>query len=123
MNWADDYPKTVYAIQHKVTGRIYVGKTQNLNERLYAHLIALKRGRHDNELMQTDANEYGCDFNCYILDTINNVSERKKEHEWMDKLNTGDKRVGYNYKDVHFRFRRKPIPITEGLPIPNEVED
>lgn len=118
----NEYPKIVYAMQHKVTGRIYVGKTKNLDERLYVHLNSLAKGKHDNELMQEDVNKFGCDFDFFILDTVNNLSESRKELDWMDELNTGDKRVGYNYKDAHFRYKKPQIPIKHGIPIPNEIE-
>lgn len=115
-------PKIIYAIQHKVTGRIYVGSSQNLDERIGAHISALKNGNHPVELMQEDADKYGLDYEFFLLDKYDNCRDSKKEYEWMLKLNTGDPECGYNYKDAHFRNRRKPIKITEGVPVPNKVK-
>lgn len=112
-------PKIIYAIQHKPTGRIYVGSSQNLDERLHAHLSALKNGTHPVELMQEDADKYGLDYEFFILDKYESCWDSRKEYEWMLKLNTGDPECGYNYKDAHFRNRRKQIVISEGIPTPN----
>lgn len=112
-------PKVIYAIQHRKTGRIYVGSSQKLEERLHAHLLALKNGTHPVELMQEDADKYGLDYEFFILDKYESCRESKKEYEWMVKLNTGDPKCGYNYKDAHFRNRRKPIVFSEGIPTPN----
>lgn len=114
-------PKYVYAMQHKKTKRIYVGATFNIQDRIYCHYADLKGKRHKNELMQADVDKYGCDFEVFILDKYERIADRSIEVEWMDKLNTGDKRVGYNYKDAHFRNRRKDIVISDGVPTPNEV--
>lgn len=118
----DGKDRYVYALQHKVTKRIYVGKSVNVQSRIHNHISLLKNRRHTNELMQEDVDKYGCEFDYYILDTIHEISEACKEHEWMDKLNTGDKRCGYNYKDVHFRNRIQPVEFTEGVPTPNPID-
>ena len=123
MNKYDDPPKQVYAMQHKVTKRIYIGKSSNVQQRIQSHLSELRSGRHTVELMQEDVNKYGCDFDFFILDTIDGYKDYHKEHDWMDKLNTGDKACGYNYKDVHFRNRRKDVEITPGIPISNKDKD
>lgn len=116
-------PKYVYAIQHKPTGRIYVGSSQNVQDRIYTHIRDLKRGAHPVELMQEDADKYGCDYEFFILDKYESCFDSAVEYKWMEKLNTGDPECGYNYKDAHFRNRRKPLPISEGIPISNKDKD
>ena len=44
------YPKKVYAIQHNVTGRIYVGSTKNTTKRYLSHMAELRKGTHCKNL-------------------------------------------------------------------------
>ena len=115
---------TIYAIQHCQTGRIYVGRTSQLDQRLKAHFQSLRNNTHPNELMQSDYNQYGDDYEVFVLEVVENAYpiKRDAEFKWMDKLNTGDQRVGYNYKDHHFKASSIDIPeVSPGVPIPNEV--
>lgn len=117
----------IYALQHNPTGRIYVGRTQDLESRIKAHLTALKGGKHHNELMQEDYNKSGDDYSLFVLDEFDGSpypDVRDSEQGWMDKLNTGDTRIGYNYKDPHFKQGGITMPeIEPGVPIPNEVNE
>lgn len=115
---------TIYAIQHCQTGRIYVGRTIWLDGRLKAHFSALKNNAHPNELMQSDYNEFGNDFEVFVLEVVENEypARRDAEHKWMDKLGTGDPRVGYNYKDPYFVHRGSVPEISPGIPVPNRLE-
>ena len=116
---------TIYAIQHCPTGRIYVGRTTSLEQRLRAHFLSLKNNSHPNELMQSDYNDFGNDYEVFILEIVEDKYpiKRDAEYKWMDELNTGDQRVGYNYKDPHFKQSAMELPeITPGIPIPNKVE-
>ena len=125
MGYKDD--TTIYALQHNPTGRIYVGRTKDLETRIKAHLSALKGGKHPNELMQEDYNEYGDDYSLFVLEQFKGSPDpdvKESERGWMDKLNTGNRRAGYNYKDPHFREGGTTIPeIEPGIPIPNEVNE
>ena len=116
------YPRTIYAIQHNETGRIYVGNTSKLTRRIGDHMWQLKSGKHCNKEMQKDYDEYGDDYSVYVLDKIEDGSQKIKEMEWMEKLGTYDVRVGYNHNDPWFRRKRpREVKITEGIPVPNEV--
>ena len=99
--------KTVYALKHNQTGRIYVGRTVDLMKRIDNHFHQLRHGKHHVELMQSDFNNLGGDYIVYALDSINEFGEEKKEFEWMEKLKTYDKQFGYNYQDPHFAKTRK----------------
>lgn len=124
MNMYDSKHTTVYAIQHCPTGRIYVGRTTSLKQRLEAHFRSLKSHSHPNELMQSDYDEYGEDYEVFVLEVVENTYPLKRDAEikWMEKLNTGDPRVGYNHRDNHFRYPGVELPeITPGVPIPNKV--
>lgn len=94
-----DLPREVYAIQHNVTKRIYIGSSIHPRERYMNHMCRLKQGTHSVEDMQDDFNKYGDDFSFYILDTIHDYDERGKEYRYMDKYHSDIRGIGYNYKD------------------------
>lgn len=112
------FPRIVYALQHNKTGRMYIGSTANLERRYRAHMSALRNGKHNNEEMQKDFNEFGEDYSVFILEEIKNYSDRFREYELMKEYGTFDKDVGYNYKDHSAKkaAEGRMVPIKEGLP-------
>ena len=90
--------KTIYCIRNNVTGRVYIGMTQNPQRRFEQHLSALRGRKHKNELMQEDFDRYGSVFSLEILDTDARCQEHA-EQKWILKFKSYDKRYGYNYKD------------------------
>lgn len=117
-------PREVYAIQHIATGRIYVGSSANLEQRLRDHMNALKSGKHPNKMMQEDYDNYGGDYEFFVLEKITEFVDRSKEYDWMEKLNTGNPEVGYNSRDPYFTRQPQWIPeITPGVPTPNESDE
>lgn len=120
-----DFPRDVYAIQHNVTGRIYIGSTSvNVNERYRQHMGLLRSGKHSNKEMQRDFYEFGEDYTLFVIDKIADYEHRSLEQVWMEKLKTYDNRIGYNGNDPFFRNRKTEIiPYSDGFPIPNHVED
>ncbi len=107
----------VYAIQHNITKRIYVGQSKNFNERVKAHFGTLRLGKHNPE-MQHDFDKYGDDYSVFILEELDCYGMAKaKEGSWMEKLKTYDKRFGYNYRDPRFSKRkREEFVVTPGIP-------
>lgn len=115
-----DIPRKIYAIQHNVTKRIYIGSSKNPSERYLNHINRLKNGKHTVEDMQKDFDEYGEDFSLFIIDEITTFQDRKKEYEWMKKYKSNIRGIGYNYKDhekkvLHSKY---DVPYKEGLPEP-----
>ena len=51
----------IYKITCKENGKIYIGRSINIDERLKSHKRSLVAGRHINKKLQTDFNEYGED--------------------------------------------------------------
>lgn len=91
----------IYAFQHNVTKRIYVGCTGNMG-RIPTHLSAAKRFKHPIPLVNEDCKNYGLDFSVYMLEVIpckypNEAFDAEKK--WMHYFNTGDPEYGYNYLD------------------------
>lgn len=94
-------PREVYVIRNLITGKVYVGSSYNIKGRLRRHLVALRGGKHSVEDMQKDYNEYGELFLISVVDKINTYNEKYKEYEWMKRLNSYKREVGYNYKDKY----------------------
>lgn len=51
----------VYAIKNILTGRMYIGSSQNVKYRVATHLRELDSGRHVNKLLQTDYIKIGAE--------------------------------------------------------------
>lgn len=113
-----DFPRKVYAIQHNVTKRIYIGSSKNVEERYWSHIYALRNGKHPVEDMYSDFVAYGEDFSVFVLDEIKKYEDKGKEYEWMEKYNSHIQGIGYNYKDrvFHAKKERNVVPIKPGLP-------
>lgn len=112
-----DFPRSVYAIQHNKTKKIYIGSSKNVKTRYMSHIWELRNGKHKVEDMQADFDEYGEDYSLYILDEIKGMDDRCKEYEWMAKYKTNERERGYNYKDqAKIMLASVKIPIKEGIP-------
>lgn len=102
------YPRTIYAIRHNVTQRIYIGSSFNYEHRVQSHLWALRGHRHPVEDMQKDFEEFGDDYTISVLEENIDHSNRHKEYEWMEKNQSYVREKGYNYKDYCNRPCAKP---------------
>ena len=100
------YHRTIYSIKHNVTGREYIGCTENFDKRIKAHLSALRNGRHNVEDMQTDFDNYGNDYTICVLEEITSYSKRSREYELMDEHESYVRGKGYNYKDTVFKRKK-----------------
>ena len=110
-------PRTIYAIQHNKTKRIYIGSSSDVPNRYWSHIYKLRNGKHGVEDMQKDFDEHGEDFSLFILDEINTHDERIKEYECMNKYQSNIRGKGYNYKDHAKKFIQiGKLPLKSGVP-------
>ena len=114
-----NYPRKVYAIQHNVTKRIYIGTSGDVDERYLAHMYALRSKKHGVEDMQEDFDKYGEDYSVFILDEINSYGEGYKEYDYMLEYGSHIRGAGYNYKDAILsrKIGKKVVPYKEGIPV------
>jgi group I intron endonuclease len=104
-------PAGIFQVRNTVNGKILLGSSLNLEGPLNSHKFMLTIGRHRNELLQKEWNEYGADK--FIFETLEvvkvkddpdfNLSDELTllEQIWLEKLQPfGDK--GYN-TDEHIR--------------------
>lgn len=89
----------VYVLTHIFTGKKYVGKTIEPEERVLAHMSALSRGIHINKAMQADFDKYHGDYRFSIVEEVMGPKVYDAEKKWMRKLRTYDERYGYNFND------------------------
>lgn len=95
--------KVIYAIQHNVTGKVYIGITHDPKCRMQQHFIKLKEHTHYNSAMQEDCDRYGFDYSVFILETDVQVHEAYKERYYIETLHTDDPNIGYNGSDPKFQ--------------------
>lgn len=60
----------IYFITHLVSGRVYVGQSNNVRKRITIHRSLLRRGKHQNQRLQRAWDKYGedaFDFEVLIL--------------------------------------------------------
>lgn len=88
--------KTIYAMQHNVTKRIYVGSCNNADTRIKKHMHDLLRGCHTNKELQKDFDRYGMEFSFYKIDEVDSGSQFKEERNWQNALRSNDSKTGYN---------------------------
>lgn len=98
-------PAGVFQVKNTVNGKILLGSSLNLEGPLNSHRFMLEIGRHRNETLQKEWNEYGADkFVFEILETVKvkddgdfDVSDELTilEQIWLEKLQPFGER-GYN---------------------------
>lgn len=102
------YPRTVYAIRHNKTNRVYVGSSYKPERRIEEHKRFLKKGCHSVADMQADYNQYGDDYTIEYLEVIERFEDRSHEYEWMRRLKSHNRGTGYNYEDRVFTRKKDP---------------
>ena len=114
-------PRTIYAIRHNETGRVYVGSSATPAKRIRSHLNALRRGKHNNSAMQSDFDLYGDDYSAFYLGEITRFEDRYLEYVWMSAMNSRDPAYGYNGKEHTFApsldRSKKVLDSTDGVTI------
>lgn len=98
-------PAGVFQVKNTMDGKILLGSSLNLEGPLNAHRFMLTIGKHRNEALQKDWNDYGPDkFVFEILETVKikndpnfNLSDELTllEQIWLEKLQPFGKK-GYN---------------------------
>lgn len=90
--------RQVYMIRHNVTGRMYIGRSNQSQTRIKHHFQLLRSGKHPVEDMQKDFDDYGDDYTVSMLGDVENHCLRL-EIEMMEKYQSTVRGIGYNYKD------------------------
>lgn len=95
----------IYKIVNAINGKVYVGSSVNLYNRIKNHFITLNNKNHHNNHLQKAYNKYGEEnFYFEIIEIViknenNNIFKEsilKIEQYWIDKLNACNEKYGYN---------------------------
>ena len=88
----------IYLIRSKTDGKVYVGRSKNIESRLSGHRADLRYQRHRNIYLQRAFNQHGAEnFEFTTLEITDNHKER--EIHWIAVYNSLDKEKGYNLVD------------------------
>jgi len=81
-------PSGVYCIRRRSGGAVYVGCSSSIQVRWERHLAALRRGAHENPLLQAAFNEDGPDgFSFEVLEEVADArGYADAERRWIETL-------------------------------------
>lgn len=86
----------IYTIRNKRNGKIYVGRSRNLHNRLRDHKTDLKENRHKNQYLQRAYNIESESFEFEILEFYPEEVLGDMETYWMNMTNSYNRHHGYN---------------------------
>ena len=92
----------IYAIKCGSNGKVYIGQSKNMNQRISLHKCNLKHLRHPNKQLQEDYNKYGGDSFSFIvlkqLEQDNFCQSQLDDLEvyFIKAYNSTDSSCGYN---------------------------
>lgn len=102
-----DLPRipVIYCIENIISGKIYIGSTQDYRERLqYQHFWALRRNEHYNDHLQNSYNKYSEDaFIIFILEQCEVKDLIVREQHYLDTLLFAQEYIKSNGKDKRFK--------------------
>lgn len=83
----------IYIIKNTINKKFYIGSSENVYRRLQNHKSALKRQKHDNQLLQRNWDKYG--INCFEFLLLEKIEKLKdllpREQGWLNKFWDGQK--------------------------------
>lgn len=91
----------IYKITNNINGKIYIGRSKNLYCRLRQYFGAFRKQDKSriNEYLLNSMNKYGFEnFTFEILEVCENYLTPKKELDYILKLKSNDKDIGYNLR-------------------------
>ena len=87
--------KGIYKIVNTNNNKVYIGKCENFQTRMYKHLNLLKKNKHFNNYLQNAFNKYGeHNFKFLLIDECEDLDI--KEIHYINLYNSLNKKYGYN---------------------------
>ena len=89
----------IYKIINIKNNKVYIGSSENIDQRIKQHIRELKNNKHHSYKLQIDWNKFGEDnFISELLEEINNIELlRERELYWIKFFNSINE--GYNLTD------------------------
>lgn len=97
----EDWKKSgIYSIICKINGKQYIGQTNNIYHRINMHKCRLNQQnkKNENTYIISDWLKYGESNFDYIVLEYSNIDLKEKENNYILKLNTLDRSIGYNLR-------------------------
>ena len=90
----------IYKIQNKVTDKVYIGKSVNIEKRWIQHRCHLNNNDHANDYLQKAWNKYGENgFNFSVLCECEESVLDEKEIYYINLYKATDRSYGYNLRE------------------------
>lgn len=90
----------IYRITNDINGRMYIGQSVRMRERVLCHFSNLRRNAHQNQILQKDFNKYGVkNFTVDVLEFCEEYKLDEREIYYNNKYNTyyfDENSNGYN---------------------------
>jgi group I intron endonuclease len=90
----------IYNIENKLTCKVYIGQSINIEKRLQDHIRDLNRKKHFNKHLQKAWNKYGSKhFRFQVIENIENPTKLKldsREQYWINHYDSANPNKGYN---------------------------
>lgn len=81
--------KGIYKITNLKNNKVYIGQSENLNNREWNHFYWLDRGEHHNEHLQKSYNKYG--KGNFIFETLEELIGSEKAKLTKEKMSRSQK--------------------------------
>lgn len=92
----------IYTIVNNIDGKIYVGESMDVKDRIRCHKKDLKTRKHANKHLQNSFDKYGLDsFSFELLEECDIIFLKSQENYWCNLLDSHNKNRGYNIKSTH----------------------
>ena len=89
----------IYSITNTVNGKIYIGQSIDVKDRIAHHKSRLRHNRHENDYLQKAWNKYGeeCfEFNVLEECSLDKIDEI--ERKYIDQYDSMNRDKGYNFE-------------------------
>lgn len=94
----------IYKIENKMNGKVYIGSSYNIQQRMDGHKSLLKKTKHPNQYLQNSFDKYG--LNNFVFEKIElinaenklllNKELKKKEAYYIELYKSFNNEFGYN---------------------------
>lgn len=121
----------VYKIRNKISGKVYIGSSVNIESRWRDHRATLNSRTHNNRYLTRAWHKYGKDaFEFTIVEVVENEADLIQcEQKWIDTYESYSRRKGYNisktaYSILGYKFteeqKQKVAAALRGVPKSDE---